>query len=200
MCLYAVEGEARQLRQDRPIPGGLPEPIEQSELDLFVRRALRSRGTGPKSTPRTAGKRTPEFLTRVGLESGPVVVEATGEELGNAPNVTPGRAAAVQRQTAGLFVAEEKDAHELEGIGTPVTLGLWRSSTIRKSSTGSAKRAMSAQTSVVFPTQDINDISAASLASDRSRSTVRLMPGRFLACLAGSLWPRTRRFVQSRAF
>jgi hypothetical protein len=38
----------------------------------------------------------------------------------------------VQRQTAGLLVAEENGAHELEGIGTPVRLGLWRSSAIRK--------------------------------------------------------------------
>jgi hypothetical protein len=62
-----------------------------------------------------------------------VVVEATGEVFGEAPNIAarvqglaePGTVlvtANVQRQTAGLFVAEDKGAHELKGVSAPVAL------------------------------------------------------------------------------
>ena len=70
---------------------------------------------------RNAAKGAPELSARIGLESGPVVVEATGEVFGEAPNVAarvqalaePGAVlvtANVQRQTAGLFVAEDHGA------------------------------------------------------------------------------------------
>ena len=68
-----------------------------------------------------------------GLSSGPVVVEAAGEVFGDAPNVAArvqGLAEpdsvlitmSVQRQTAGLFVAEDRGACELKGVPAPVTL------------------------------------------------------------------------------
>jgi class 3 adenylate cyclase/tetratricopeptide (TPR) repeat protein len=77
----------------------------------------------------------PELAARVGLDSGPVVVDATGEVFGEVPNVAarvqgfaePGAilvTAAVQRQVAGLFVAEDKGAHALRGVPAPV--GLYR--------------------------------------------------------------------------
>ena len=61
------------------------------------------------------------------------MVDAAGEVFGEAPNVAarvqaaaePGSVlvtATVQRQTAGLFVAEDKGAHELKGVPAPVTL------------------------------------------------------------------------------
>ena len=61
------------------------------------------------------------------------MVDAAGEVFGEAPNVAarvqaaaePGTVlvtASVQRQTAGLFVAEDKGAHELKGVPAPVTL------------------------------------------------------------------------------
>ena len=64
---------------------------------------------------------------------GPVVVDAAGEVFGEAPNVAarvqaaaePGTVlvtANVQRQTAGLFVAEDRGAQELKGVPAPVTL------------------------------------------------------------------------------
>ena len=70
---------------------------------------------------------------RIGLDSGPVVVEAAGEVFGDAPNIAarvqglaePGTVlvtANVQRQVAGLFVAEDKGARELKGVAVPVTL------------------------------------------------------------------------------
>jgi tetratricopeptide (TPR) repeat protein len=59
-----------------------------------------------------------------------VVVDATGEVFGEAAArvqvaAEPGSimiTAAVQRQTAGLFVAEERGQHELKGVSAPMTL------------------------------------------------------------------------------
>jgi predicted ATPase len=67
------------------------------------------------------------------LESGPVIVDAAGEVFGEAPNVAarvqaaaePGTVlvtSTIQRQTAGLFIVEDKGAHELKGVPAPVTL------------------------------------------------------------------------------
>ncbi len=60
-------------------------------------------------------------------------MEATGEVFGDAPNVAARVEAAaepgavlvtlnVQRQTAGLFVAEEQGGRELKGVSVPVQL------------------------------------------------------------------------------
>ena len=60
-----------------------------------------------------------------------VVVDATGEVFGDAPNIAarvqgaaePGSIfITVQRQTAGLFVAEERGQHDLRGLSAPMTL------------------------------------------------------------------------------
>ena len=75
----------------------------------------------------------PALNARIGIETGPVVVDAAGEIYGDAPNVAarvqalaePGTVvvtARVQRQVAGLFVAEERGSHELKGVPEPVTL------------------------------------------------------------------------------
>jgi class 3 adenylate cyclase/tetratricopeptide (TPR) repeat protein len=79
------------------------------------------------------GKGQPRLAARIGLESGPVVVDSTGEVFGDAPNVAarvqsaaePGTllvTAAVQRQVAGLFIAEDKGPHELKGVPGKLTL------------------------------------------------------------------------------
>ena len=78
-----------------------------------------------------AGK--PSLNARIGIETGPVVVDAAGEIYGDAPNTAarvqalaePGTVvvtAQVQRQIAGLFVAEERGSHQLKGVPEPVTL------------------------------------------------------------------------------
>ena len=103
------------------------------------RRARRARGARhpararrPQRQQRRAEARR-ELSARIGLESGPVVVDATGEVFGEAPNVAarvqaaaePGTVlvtASVQRQTAGLFVVEDKGAHDLKGVTAPVAL------------------------------------------------------------------------------
>ena len=70
---------------------------------------------------------------RIGIETGPVVVDAAGEIYGDAPN-TAARVQAlaesgavlvtsgVQRQIAGLFVAEERGTQALKGVPEPVAL------------------------------------------------------------------------------
>src|SRR4029078_10107310 len=78
-----------------------------------------------------AGK--PALNARIGIETGPVGVDAAGEIYGDAPNVAarvqalaePGTVvvtAPVQHQVAGLFVVEECGSHELKGVPEPVTL------------------------------------------------------------------------------
>ena len=77
-------------------------------------------------------KGSPELSARIGLECGLVVVELTGEVFGEAPDIAtrvqarqPGTmlvTANVQRQTAGLFIAEDRGACELKGVPAPVTL------------------------------------------------------------------------------
>jgi class 3 adenylate cyclase/predicted ATPase len=79
------------------------------------------------------GTGKPELEARIGLESGPVVVDAAGEIFGDVPNVAarvqaltePGAVlvtARVQRQIAGLFVVEDEGAHPLKGVPEPVSL------------------------------------------------------------------------------
>ena len=80
-----------------------------------------------------ASKGAPELAARIGLDSGQVVVDATGEVFGEAPNIAarvqaeaePGSVLItlnVQRQVAGLFVVEEQSARELKGVSRPVQL------------------------------------------------------------------------------
>ncbi len=87
-----------------------------------------------------AGRGLPALAARIGLDSGPVVVDSTGEVFGDAPNLAaraqsaaePGTmlvTAAVQRQVAGLFVVEDKGPRELKGVpGLPVLYRIVRPS------------------------------------------------------------------------
>ncbi len=87
-----------------------------------------------------AGRGLPALAARIGLDSGPVVVDSTGEVFGDAPNLAaraqsaaePGTmlvTAAVQRQVAGLFVVEDKGPRELKGVpGSPVLYRIARPS------------------------------------------------------------------------
>ena len=79
------------------------------------------------------GTSKPALTTRVAIDLGPVVVDATGEIFGDVPNIAarvqalaePGSVvvtARVQRQVAGMFVAEERGSHHLKGVPDPVML------------------------------------------------------------------------------
>ena len=111
---------------------GYPK-AQENDAERAVRAALAIQRALAELNARNAGTRAPQLIARIGLESGPVVVDATGEVFGEAPNVAarvqgaaePGAiliTAAVQRQTAGLFVAEDFGAHELKGVSELVTL------------------------------------------------------------------------------
>ena len=110
---------------------GYPQ-AQENDAERAVRAALAIQ-RALEDINRNRGKSAPELLARIGLESGPVVVEAAGEVFGDAPNVAarvqavaePGSVLVtvnVQRQVAGLFVAEEQATRELKGVSQPVQL------------------------------------------------------------------------------
>src|ERR1700729_3027746 len=106
---------------------------QENDAERAVRAALAIQRALGEMNARNAAKGAPQLSARIGLESGPAVVEAAGEVFGDAPNIAarvqsaaaPGSIliiATVQRQTAGLFVAEDRGQHELKGVSTPMTL------------------------------------------------------------------------------
>ena len=106
---------------------------QEDDAERAVRAALAIQRALVAINTRNASKGAPELQTRIGLDSGQVVVDATGEVFGDAPNIAarvqgaaePGSiliTAAVQRQTAGLFVSEDRGQHELKGMSAPMTL------------------------------------------------------------------------------
>jgi class 3 adenylate cyclase len=106
---------------------------QENDAERAVRAALAVQRALGEMNARNAAKGAPQLSARIGLESGPVVVEARGEVFGETPNIAariqgsadPGTVVVslnVQRQVAGLFVAEDKGAHELKGISKPVSL------------------------------------------------------------------------------
>jgi len=106
---------------------------QENDAERAVRAALAIQLALADLNAHNAKTGAPALAARIGLDMGPVVVDAAGEVFGDAPNVAarvqgaaePGTVlvtAAVQRQTAGLFVAEDKGAHELKGVPAPMTL------------------------------------------------------------------------------
>jgi class 3 adenylate cyclase len=102
---------------------------QENDAERAVRAALAIQRVLGELNARNAGGRAPQLAARIGLDSGLVVVEAMGEVFGEAANVAasvrtfaePGAVvvtANVHRQVAGLFVAEDKGAHELKGWRT----------------------------------------------------------------------------------
>jgi predicted ATPase len=111
---------------------GYPQ-AQENDAERAVRAALAIQRALAELNARNTGGQVPQLAARVGLDSGSVVVDATGEVFGEAPNIAarvqalaePGAVvvtANVQRQVAGLFVAEDKGAHALKGVAAPVTL------------------------------------------------------------------------------
>ena len=111
---------------------GYPQ-AQENDAERAVRAALAIQRALADLNSRNAGKGAPELSARIGIECGSVVVDAGGEVFGEAPNVAarvqaaaePGTVlvtATVQRQTAGLFVVEDKGAHDLKGVAAPIAL------------------------------------------------------------------------------
>ena len=96
---------------------GYPQ-AQENDAERAVRAALAIQRALADLNARNARPGAPELSARIDIESGSVVVDAAGEVFGEAPNVAarvqaaaePGTVlvtASVQRQTAGLFVAED---------------------------------------------------------------------------------------------
>ena len=105
---------------------GYPQ-AQENDGERAVRAALAIQRALADLNARNAATGAPELAARIGLESGRVVVDSSGEVYGEAPNVAarvqsaaaPGEiwiTRGVHRQIAGLFVAEDKGEHELKGV------------------------------------------------------------------------------------
>ena len=106
---------------------------QENDAERAARAALSIQRALAEVNRKNAGSGKPALNARIGIETGPVVVDAAGEIYGDAPNIAarvqalaePGTVvvtARVQRQVAGLFVVEERGNHELKGVPEPVTL------------------------------------------------------------------------------
>ena len=106
---------------------------QENDAERAVRAALSIQRALAELNRKNAGTGKPALAARIAIDTGPVVVDAAGEIFGDVPNVAaraqalaePGAVvvtARVQRQVAGLFVAEERGSHELKGVPEPVTL------------------------------------------------------------------------------
>ena len=106
---------------------------QENDSERAVRAALSIQRALAELNRKNEGTGKPTLTARIGLETGSVVVDAAGEIYGDAPNVAarvqalaePGEVvvtARVQRQVAGLFVAEERGSHTLKGVPEPVVL------------------------------------------------------------------------------
>ena len=106
---------------------------QENDAERAVRAALGVQQALGEVNARNAAAGAPQLAVRIGLESGPVVVDAAGEVFGEAPNIAarvqaaaePGTVlvtSTVLRQVAGLFIVEDKGAHELKGAPAPMNL------------------------------------------------------------------------------
>src|SRR5271170_5279821 len=111
---------------------GYPQ-AQENDGERAVRAALAIQRALADLNARNAATGAPELSARIGLDSGRVVVDSTGEVYGEAPNVAarvqsaaaPGEiwiTRGVHRQIAGLFVAEDKGEHELKGVAEKAQL------------------------------------------------------------------------------
>jgi hypothetical protein len=106
---------------------------QENDAERAVRAALSIQRALAELNRKNEGTGKPALAARIAIDLGPVVVDAEGEIFGDVPNVaaraqalaTPGSVvvtARVQRQVAGLFVAEDHGNHDLKGVPEPVML------------------------------------------------------------------------------
>jgi class 3 adenylate cyclase len=106
---------------------------QENDAERTARAAFSIQRALAEINRKNAGSGKPVLNARIGIETGPVVVDAAGEIYGDAPNTAarvqalaePGTVvvtARVQHQVAGLFVAEEGGSHQLKGVPEPVML------------------------------------------------------------------------------
>src|SRR6516165_2788801 len=106
---------------------------QENDAERAVRAALAIQRALAELNRKNEGSSKPALAARIAIDSGPAVLDAGGEIFGDVANIAaraqvladPGAVvvtARVQRQVAGLFVAEERGSHELKGVPEPVTL------------------------------------------------------------------------------
>ena len=106
---------------------------QENDSERAARAALSIQHALAELNRKNAGAGKPALAARIGLETGPAVVDAAGEIYGDVANIAarvqalaePGAVlvtARVQRQIAGLFVAEERGIHTLKGVLEPTVL------------------------------------------------------------------------------
>jgi class 3 adenylate cyclase len=103
---------------------------QENDAERAARAALSIQRALAEVNRKNADAGKPALNARIGIETGPVVVDAAGEIYGDAPNIAarvqalaePGTVLVtvrVQRQVAGLFVAEERGNYTLKGVPEP---------------------------------------------------------------------------------
>jgi len=105
----------------------------ENDAERAARAALSIQRALVELNAKNAGTGKPKLQARIGLETGSAVVDAAGEIYGDVANIAarvqalaePGAVlitSRVQRQTAGLFVAEDHGKHTLKGVPGPTAL------------------------------------------------------------------------------
>jgi len=105
----------------------------ENDAERAARAALAIQRALAELNRKNEGAGKPVLAARIGLETGTAVVDAAGEIYGDVANVAarvqvlaePGAVlvtSRVQRQVAGLFVAEERGIHALKGVPEPTAL------------------------------------------------------------------------------
>src|SRR5215475_10356297 len=100
---------------------------QENDAERAVRGALSIQRALAELNRRNEGAGRPALAARIAIDTGPAVLDAAGEIFGDVANVAarvqaraePGTVvvtARVQRQVAGLFVVEERGAHDLKGV------------------------------------------------------------------------------------
>ncbi|MBV9287253.1 MAG: AAA family ATPase, partial [Hyphomicrobiales bacterium] len=111
---------------------GYPQ-AQENDAERAVHAALAIQRAIAEINARNTQFGAPELVARVGIESGPAIVDSAGEVFGEAPNVAARVQAAaepatvlvtstVQREVSGLFIVEDKGPHELKGVSAPMRL------------------------------------------------------------------------------
>ena len=157
---------------------GYPQAQENDAERAVQGRARHpARARRPQRQKRREG--APELAARIGLESGSVVVDATGEVFGEAPNVAARVQAAAEPGTV-LVTAERpaagrralrrggQGAHELKGVTAPVAL--YR---IVRASGGGRSGGARALTPFVGREEELTCSRAAGSARARARASLR---------------------------
>jgi predicted ATPase len=105
----------------------------ENDAERAVRAALSIQRALAELNRKNEGTGKPVLAARIGLETGPAVVDAAGEIYGDVANVAARVqalaesgavlvTARVQRQVAGLFVAEDRGTQPLKGVPEPTAL------------------------------------------------------------------------------